>query len=116
MERLAAYFETIPPAHRSLILVGGIALFWMIENAFPLFRFSYHKFRHAGINIFFTLTTILVNFVLAFLLVRASQWATSAHFGVLQWFSDWPLWVKFVVGLLLLDLIGAWLIHFIQLR
>lgn len=114
MERLAAYFETIPPAHRSLILVGGIALFWMIENAFPLFRFSYHKFRHAGINIFFTLTTILVNFVLAFLLVRASQWATSAHFGVLQWFSGWPLWVKFVVGLLLLDLIGAWLIHFIQ--
>jgi len=114
MERLSAYFETIPPAHRSLILVGGIALFWMIENAFPLFRFSYHKFRHAGINIFFTLTTILVNFVLAFLLVRASQWATSAHFGVLQWFSGWPLWVKFVVGLLLLDLIGAWLIHFIQ--
>lgn len=114
MERLVAYFETIPPAHRSLILVGGIALFWMIENAFPLFRFSYHKFRHAGINIFFTLTTILVNFVLAFLLVRASQWATSAHFGVLQWFSGWPLWVKFVVGLLLLDLIGAWLIHFIQ--
>lgn len=114
MEKLVAYFETIPSSHRGLLLVGGITFFWMIENAYPLFHFTYHKIRHAGINIVFTLTTILVNFSLAFLLVQSSQWATTSHFGVLSWIPDWPLWSRFLIGLLLLDFIGAWLIHWIQ--
>ncbi len=114
MEKLAAYFEGIPSSHRSAILVGGITIFWLIENAFPLFRFSYNKYRHAGINIFFTLTTIVVNFLLAFLLVKTSYWVVEKRIGLLQWLPSLPLWARFVTGLLLLDLIGAWLIHWIQ--
>ncbi len=114
MEKLAAYFEGIPSSHRSAILVGGITIFWLIENAFPLFRFSYNKYRHAGINIFFTLTTIIVNFLLAFLLVKTSDWVVEKHIGILQWLPSLPLWARFITGLLLLDLIGAWLIHWIQ--
>ncbi len=114
MEKLAAYFEGIPSSHRSIILVGGITIFWLIENAFPLFRFSYNKYRHAGINIFFTLTTIIVNFLLAFLLVKTSDWAVENRIGILQWLPSMPVWVRFITGLLLLDLIGAWLIHLIQ--
>ena len=114
MEKLAAYFESIPSSHRSAILVGGITIFWLIENAFPLFRFSYNKYRHAGINIFFTLTTIIVNFLLAFLLVKASDWAVENRVGILQWLPSLPVWTRFITGLLLLDLIGAWLIHLIQ--
>ncbi|RYC71573.1 sterol desaturase family protein [Spirosoma sordidisoli] len=113
MERLVAYFEHIPSSHRSLILVGGITLFWLIESAAPLFRFEYNKLRHAGINIFFTLTTIVVNFVLAFILLRTSDWAVQNHLGLLQWI-DWPLWVEALVGLLALDLIGAWLPHWAE--
>lgn len=114
MEKLAAYFESIPSSHRSAILVGGITIFWLIENAFPLFRFPYHKYRHAGINLFFTLTTIIVNFLLAFLLVKTSDWVVEKHIGVLQWLPSLPLWARFITGLLLLDLVGAWLIHWIQ--
>lgn len=114
MEKLAAYFEGIPSSHRSIILVGGITIFWLIENAFPLFRFSYNKYRHAGINIFFTLTTILVNFLLAFLLVKTSDWTVENRIGVLQWLPSLPAWARFITGLLLLDLVGAWLIHLIQ--
>ena len=39
------YFESIPSRDRSLILAGGIAFFWLIETAFPLFKFSYKKFE-----------------------------------------------------------------------
>jgi len=113
MERLVAYFEHIPSSHRSLILVGGITLFWLIESAVPLFRFEYNKLRHAGINLFFTLTTIVVNFVLAFILLRTSDWAVQNQLGLLQWI-DWPLWVEALVGLLALDLIGAWLPHWAE--
>lgn len=118
MERLVQYFETIPSLHRSLILVGGITFFWLLESAVPLFRFGratpgYRKTRHAGINFFFTLTTIVVNFGLAFLLVSSSQWVVSEGFGVLQW-AKLPLWATVIVGLLLLDLLGAWLAHWTE--
>ena len=48
------YFESIPSLHRSIILVSGITLFWLLEGAVPLFRFSYRKWRHALPNFFFT--------------------------------------------------------------
>jgi len=65
METLIEYFANMPTAHRTLLLVGGLTLFWMIESAVPLFSFKYNKWKHAGINIFFTLTTVLVNFSMA---------------------------------------------------
>lgn len=114
METIAHYFETIPSSHRSAILVGGIAFFWMVESAVPLFRFSYNKVRHAGINIFFTLTTIVINFLMAFILLRSADWAVANKFGILQWLPDMPLWAFAIIGLLLLDLIGAWLVHWAE--
>lgn len=113
MERIVDYFEHIPSLHRSLILVGGITLFWLIESAVPLFRFNYRKFHHAGINIFFTLTTIIVNFVLAFILLQTSDWTVRNQVGLLQW-VNWPLWAEAIVGLLVLDLVGAWLAHWTE--
>jgi sterol desaturase/sphingolipid hydroxylase (fatty acid hydroxylase superfamily) len=111
METIVQYFETIPSSHRSAILVGGIAFFWMVESAVPLFRFKYNKVKHAGINIFFTLTTIVINFLMAFILLKSADWAVANNFGILQWLPDMPLWAYAVAGLLLLDLIGAWFVH-----
>lgn len=114
MNEIIAYFTTIPSSHRSLILVGGITLFWLIENAFPLFNFKYKKWQHAGINLFMTLTTILINFSLAFLLLKTSDWVIANNFGVLQWLPATPSWLYALIGLLLLDFIGAYLVHFIE--
>ncbi|PLK45617.1 sterol desaturase family protein [Emticicia sp. TH156] len=114
MENIIEYFRTIPSSHRSAILVGGIAFFWLIESAVPLFSFKYNKIKHAGINIFFTLTTVVINFVLAFILLKSSDWAVANHFGVLQWLPEMPLWLYTVLGLMLLDLIGAWFVHWAE--
>jgi len=114
MNDIVNYFATIPSLHRSLILAGGITIFWLLENAFPLFRLDYKKWNHAGINFFFTLTTIIVNFVLAFLLLTASEWTVKNHFGVLEWLPQIPLWLYTLIGLLLLDLVGAYLAHLVQ--
>ncbi|MBC3783906.1 sterol desaturase family protein [Spirosoma utsteinense] len=113
MERIVDYFEHIPSLHRSLILIGGITLFWVIESAVPLFQFNYRKTHHAGINFFFTITTIVVNFVMAVLLLRTSDWTVQHGVGLVQW-VNWPLWAEAIVGLLALDLIGAWLAHFTE--
>lgn len=113
MNKLIQYFEHIPSLHRTLILAGGITFFWLLESAIPLFGFRYNKWKHAGTNIFFTLTTIIVNFAFAYLLILASGWCINQHFGLLQWISM-PLWLQLIAGLLLLDLVGAYSIHLIQ--
>ena len=114
METVINYFETIPSLHRSIILVGGLTFFWLIEGTLPLFRFKYRKWRHAVPNIFFTLTTIVVNFSLAFLLLKTADWVTANNFGLINWLPEMPLWMYVFIGLLFLDLIGAYLPHFVE--
>lgn len=113
MNEIVDYFEHIPSLHRMLILAGGITFFWLLEWGIPLFNFRYNKWRHAGTNFFFTFTTLIINFGFAFLLVATSDWCLSKHFGILEWLAM-PLWAQVIVGLLLLDLIGAYTIHLIQ--
>ncbi|RYG24483.1 MAG: sterol desaturase, partial [Chitinophagaceae bacterium] len=76
MEAIIHYFNTIPSWHRALILAGGIAFFWILESVRPLFNFDYKKWQHAGINIFFTVTTIVVNFLMAFILLMAAAFSS----------------------------------------
>lgn len=114
MNELIAYFTSIPSSHRSLILVTGITVFWLIENAFPLFNFKYKKWQHAGINFFLTFTTILVNFCLAFILLATADWTVKHNFGIVQWIPNIPIGLYTLIGLLLLDLIGAYLVHLIE--
>jgi sterol desaturase/sphingolipid hydroxylase (fatty acid hydroxylase superfamily) len=114
MQTIIDYFESISSLHRGLILVGGITLFWLIENAYPLFKFQYNKIEHAGINIFFTITTIIINFLMAFILLLAADFAIQQNFGILQWLPQMNIWVYTIVGLLLLDLIAAYLVHLIE--
>ncbi len=116
MESIVNYFESIPPLHRTLILVGGIAFFWILEMVIPLFDLKYHKGKHAAVNIFFTLTTIAVNFPLAFLLLSTSDWALEHSFGLLFWLPSMPLWLEVLLALMVLDLLGAWLAHFSEHR
>ena len=113
IENIVHYFDHISSLHRALILAGGITFFWLIESAVPLFSFQYNKWKHASINIFFTLTTIIINFAFALLMVKTSDWAVTHHFGLLQLFQM-PLWLLMIAGLLLLDLIGAYFIHFTE--
>ena len=114
MEMIMEYFESIPTAHRSLILVGGLSFFWILEGNFSLFRFEYKKWKHALPNLFFTLTTILINFLLAFLLLNTSDWVVNNEFGVLHLIPELPVWLEVFIGLLLLDLIGAYTPHWLE--
>jgi sterol desaturase/sphingolipid hydroxylase (fatty acid hydroxylase superfamily) len=113
MNEIVQFFQHISSLTRALILAGGITVFWLIESAIPLFSFKYNKWKHAGINIFFTITTIVVNFAFALLIVLTSDWCVQHHFGALQWLTM-PVWLQLIIGLMLLDLIGAWLIHYIE--
>lgn len=113
METIIHYFENIPSLHRSLILVGGITFFWVLEGVVPLYRGSYAKWKHALPNFFFTATTIVVNFGLAFLLLRTADWVQANNFGLIN-LIDLPLWLYVLLGLMLLDFIGAYMAHWVE--
>ena len=116
MHDILIFFENITKLHRVLLIVGGICMFWFLEGIFPLIKFDYKKWNHALSNFFFTLTTIIINSSLAFLLLKTSDWTVDNSFGVLQWIPNLPLWAEVFLGVLLLDFIGAYLPHYTEHR
>ncbi|MEO1654585.1 MAG: sterol desaturase family protein, partial [Bacteroidota bacterium] len=113
LDAIINYFSEMPSAHRSAVLIGGLTIFFLIENAAPLFTWKYNKTGQIATNIFLTVTTVIVNFFMAFILVFTSEWVVANQFGIIQWLAL-PLWAQLVFGLLLLDLISAWLAHYVE--
>ncbi|WP_242119837.1 sterol desaturase family protein [Aestuariivivens sediminicola] len=114
MEAIIQYFETIPSHHRVILIISGLTFFWVIEGMIPLFRFKYHKWRHAVPNLFFNLTLILVNLPLAFMLLQTADWVETNDFGLINWLPDMPLWLYILMGLVFMELFGAYLPHYIE--
>jgi len=113
MEKISNFFGHIESWERTMMLIAGILFFWLIESFIPLFRFSYNKYRHAGLNIFFTLTTVVINFIFAYLIVKASDYTWTHKLGVLN-IVKMPMWLYILLALMILDFISSWLIHWIQ--
>ncbi len=115
MEQIIEYFNNISSAHRSIILFGGLTLFMLIETGIPLFKFDFNRWKHLGLNLFFTFTTILVNFLMAFILINTSIWVTDNAFGIIHWISSFRsepnVWISLIVGMLIMDFISAWFAH-----
>lgn len=115
MQSIIDFFSHIPSSYRAGILIGGLALFWSLESIIPLMQLNYNKWKHAALNLFLTFTTVVINLAFAGLLYLSSVWTQESQFGILNWFSM-PLWLQCLVGLMILDLIGAYWIHYIQHR
>ena len=114
MEKLLLIFENISSLNRALIIVSGITLFWVIEGIVPFKFLNYKKWRHSIPNFLLTLTTIIVNFFFAFLLVFAADWTNENNFGVIHLVNSSSTLISIILGLLVLDLIGAYLPHLVQ--
>jgi sterol desaturase/sphingolipid hydroxylase (fatty acid hydroxylase superfamily) len=97
-------------------LVGGITFFWLLESGVPLFKFQYKKWQHALPNLFFTLTTVIINFGLAFLLLMTADWVETNNFGIINWLlpNSNPLWFYALLGVIFLDFFAAYLAHFVE--
>ena len=51
---------------------------------------------------------------MAFLLLNVSDWVISNKFGLLNWLPKLPIWINVLIGILSLDLIGAYLPHWLE--
>lgn len=110
MQDLVQYFEEIPSPVRGGIFVVGIGLFWTLESLFPLFKTDYKKVGHAGLNLFLTIINFGIGLGFAWMLLKASVYTTENQIGLLLQIGL-PVWVKVILGVILLDLIGAYFAH-----
>ena len=109
------YFDTISTLHRTFFLVGGLSFLLILESGLPLFKMKYRKTKHAMINFFYTGTTIIINLIGATLILWAVEYNSYHSAGILNKLSL-PLWASIILGLLILDFIGAWLVHWVEHR
>ena len=115
MDVIVNYFNTISTLHRTFFLVGGLTFLLILESGLPLFKMKYRKTKHAMINFFYTGTTIIINLVGAALILWAVEYNSYHSAGILNKLSL-PLWATIILGLLILDFIGAWLVHWVEHR
>ncbi|MCE9500929.1 MAG: sterol desaturase family protein [Leptospira sp.] len=111
MDLIIKYFETIPSWHRSLILFGGFTFFWFLEARFA--PFISDRLSHARVNIFFWITTLVINLIFAGTILKASLIAEENNFGLLNQI-ELPLWAELLIAILLLDALAVFLPHWIQ--
>ena len=113
MDSFIQYWEHISSAHRVLILMGGMIFFWLLEGYYPLFRFSFQRYKHAGVNLVFLTCTLILNVIFGYTTIKICAWVEENHFGLLYLF-DMPVWLKIIVTLLLLDFFGQYAPHYLM--
>ena len=113
MQEVLHFFTNISDEVRGIFLISGLLFFLFLESGIPLFKMEYNKIRHAFINITFTIITLIVNLFGALLILAAVNYNETNGTGLLN-LAEMPLWLYVILGLIFLDLIGAWLIHWIE--
>jgi sterol desaturase/sphingolipid hydroxylase (fatty acid hydroxylase superfamily) len=110
------YFDTLEnhPVQRMIFLVGGLLLFWILEGAIPLLQLRYkkNKFRHAGINLFFTVIHLVIHTGIAIFIVMLSDWCRDQSFGIVYWTHANTVFT-IIIGVLALDF-SSWLVHLVM--
>lgn len=115
-EQIIAHFQHLEqrPLERMAILVGGLLFFWIWEGAIPLFQLTYrhNKFRHAAVNMVFTVIHLIIHTFLAILIVSLSDWCLRSGTGIIYWVQANTGWAV-LIGVLALDF-SSWLVHWIM--
>ena len=113
MNELIQFFTNISTELRTMMLVCGLLFFLCLESGLPLFKMKYKKVSHGIINLAFTIITLVINLIGAVGIMAAVQYNEVNHSGLLN-IIELPLWIYVLVGLAIMDLIGAWLIHWME--
>lgn len=115
MQSFLNFFEFMPLWQKAVWIISCLGLCWLLEGYYPLFRHSYRKWNHAGTNLLFLLTTIVINIFFGLLSVAVFVWVRNHHFGLL-YLIRLPAWAVLVLSILLFELIGQYLAHYLLHR
>ncbi len=115
MENLVLFFEDLSNPQKLIWIIICLSFFWFLEGVYPLFKFEYKKWKHAKTNFVLLFTTILINVVFGIATASIFIWGQENSFGLLHWI-DLPLWIEMIIGIMLLDLIAQYFVHYLLHR
>jgi sterol desaturase/sphingolipid hydroxylase (fatty acid hydroxylase superfamily) len=95
---------------RIIVLGIWLLILWVWENLTPL---RPHNRAHLWSNGFFSLLTIVINLFLVFILITLINFNERNDLGIFN-IVELPYWLQLIVGVVILDLIAAYLSHYIM--
>jgi len=111
------YFETLDqhPVQRMLLLISGMLILWIIEGAIPFISLQYKKskWRHASVNLTFTVLHLIIHTGFAFFIILLSDACRANGLGLVYWLDASILWT-IIITFFVLDFFGGWLVHVVQ--
>ena len=115
MESFLNFFEMMPTWQRAAWVVICLMVCWILEGNFPLFSFSYNKWKHAKVNFVFLATTMIINSLFGVATVGIFEWISRNHIG-LTYYINLPIWVELLICVLIFELMAQYLAHFLLHR
>jgi len=73
---------------------------------------KYQKWKHAKVNLILLTTTMIINALFGLVLAVVMVWAANNSIGFL-YMVELPLWLEVLLGIMLLDLIAQYFVHFL---
>ncbi len=111
MESFISFFEQLTSLQKLAVVFACLGFNWILEMVIPLFKFSYNKWNHAKVNLFFLATTLIINTLFTLMTVGIFQWMEIHQWGLLNMIY-FPDWVEIIIALLLLDFIAQYMAHY----
>ncbi len=116
-DKIINHFSTLEqrPVERMAFIIASMLVLWIIEGAIPLLNLKYKKtkWRHAFVNLTFTVIHLIIHTGFGFLIVKLSDWSAANQFGLVYWLNASVL-VTIIISALALDFFGGWMSHMIE--
>jgi len=109
---MLGYLAGLPDVYKILWLALCLSIATMGELLIPRVKSEYNRLQHLRVNLFFLVTTIIVNALFSLVLVRLLPVLAEHQIGLSFWLNM-PLWLEFIVALLVLDLLAQYTIHYL---
>ncbi len=115
MENILQFFAELPNHYKLLWVLICLSISWLLEFAVPLVQLDYRKWRHAGVNLIFFSTSLIINVLFGLATVGIFLWTGQQEFG-LFYLINLPVWVELLLAIMILDFIAQYVAHYLLHR
>lgn len=112
METFIDFFAQMPDWYKLAWIFICLSISWLLEGNIPLLQLGYRKWKHAGVNLIFLSTSLVINVLFGLATVGIFLWTQEQQFGFL-YLTDLPVWAELLIAIMLLDFIAQYVAHYL---
>lgn len=115
MDAFIDFFAHLPTTYKLGWIFLCLGITWLLEFGLPLIQLDYKKWRHAGRNMIFLFTSIVINALFGLATVGIFGWLATNEFGLLNLIELNP-WIELLIAVMALDFVAQWFAHYLLHR